>query len=107
MFKLRFQTDDARERQEFVESLAFDWKKITEDEKRQLGQLLLDGTPGIQFQKAEERGWFKVDFENVPELVESRKVFVRKGKAYVPVKEQMSMVLAEFVARLEKGLEVL
>lgn len=54
----------------------------------------------------EEGGWFKVDFETVPELVESRRVFLKAGKAYVPSREQMSMVLAGFTERLDKGLEV-
>ena len=106
LFRLRFQSDDATERHQFVESLNFEWEKVSEDEKRELGQRLLNATPGPRRQEAEEPGWFKVDFETVPDLVESRRVFVKKGKAYVPVKEQMSMVLAEFMARLEKGLEV-
>lgn len=42
----------------------------------------------------------------MPELVEQRRVFLKAGKAYVPVREQMSMVLAGFTERLDKGLEV-
>ena len=56
--------------------------------------------------KGDEEGWFKVDWENVPELVESRRVFLKWGKAYVPAKEQMSMVMSEFSKRLEQALEV-
>ena len=107
LFRLRFETDNARERQSFVESLNFHWEVVSEDEKRELGPHLQSATPGLRRQDLEEGGWFKVDWEMVPELVESRKVFVKKGKAYVPVREQMSMVLAEFGARLDKGLEVL
>ncbi|MCJ1336255.1 hypothetical protein MMC09_001531 [Bachmanniomyces sp. S44760] len=106
LFKLRFQSDDARERQVFVESLQLDWEAASEDEKRELAQQLLNATPGFRRQEIEDGGWFKVDFENVPELVESRKVYLRKGKAYVPAREQMSMVTAEFGSRLEKGLEL-
>jgi DNA primase large subunit len=43
----------------------------------------------------------------VPELVEGRRVFLRGGKAYVPGREQMSMVVAEFTKRLDKALEVI
>ena len=107
LFKLRFQTDDVRERQAFIESLDFNWEVVPEDEKRELGTHLLNATPGLRRQELEEGGWFKVNWEMVPELVESRRVFVKKGKAYVPAREQMSMVLAEFGARLDKGLEVL
>lgn len=114
LFRLRFQQDDARERQAFVESLSLDWEPVTEEEKRELlAEKLLpaSATSGTgRKQELEEGGgfgsWFKVDFETVPELVEGRRVFLRAGKAYVPVKEQMSMVLAGFNRALDKGLEV-
>ena len=79
---------------------------MSEDEKRTLAANLANATPGLKQKEVEEGGWFKVDFETVPELVESRRVFLKAGKAYVPVKEQMTMVLAGFNERLDKGLEV-
>lgn len=106
LFKLRFQSDDAKERQAFVESLQLDWEVVSEEEKKALGTDLQNSTPGLKRQDVEEGGWFKVDFETVPELVEGRRVLVKAGKAYVPVREQMSMVLAGFNARLHIGLEV-
>ena len=106
LFKLRFQNDDMRERQAFAESLQLSWKSVSEEEKRSLAADLLHSTPGLRKSDVDEGGWFKVDFETVPELVEGRRVLLRKGKAYVPVKEQLSMVLAGFNANLEKGLEV-
>ena len=106
LFKLRFQSDDARERKDFVESLDLNWEPVSEEERRLLASKLRDATPGIKQQEVDEGGWFKVDFENVPELVEHRRVFLKAGKAYVPAREQMSMVLAGFSERLDKGLEV-
>ena len=106
LFKLRFQTDDARERQAFVESLQLDWETVPDDERRALADELLNATPGLKKQEIEDGGWFKVDFETVPELIEGRRVLLKAGKAYVPTKEQMSMVLAGFNANLERGLEV-
>ena len=89
-----------------MQSLSFDWEAVGEEEKRALSAPLLSATPGLKKQEMEEGGWFKVDFETVPELVESRRVFLKAGKAYVPVREQLSMVLAGFAERLDKGLEV-
>ena len=106
MFKLRYQNDDVREKQAFVESLKMDWEVVSEAEKRALCTELLAATPGLKRQEMDDGGWFKVDFETVPELVEGRKVFLKAGKAYVPAREQTSMVIAEFSARLDKGLEV-
>lgn len=83
-----------------------DWEVVSEDEKVILAADLQSATPGLKRQDIEDGGWFKVDFETVPELVEGRRVLLKAGKAYVPVKEQMSMVLAGFNSRLEKGLEV-
>ena len=106
LFKLRFQNADVRERQQFVASLQFDWEVVAEDEKKSLAAAFANSTPGLRRQEIEEGGWFKVDFEMVPELVEGRKVFLKAGKAYVPDREQLSMVLAGFNANLDKGLEV-
>lgn len=106
LFRLRFQTENARERQDFVASLSLDWEVVSEQEKRTLAPDLLNATPGLKKSDIEDGGWFKVDFETVPELVETRRIFLKGGKAYVPSKEQMSIVLAGFHDRLEKGLEV-
>ena len=89
-----------------MESLHLDWEVVSEEEKKSLGTDLQNATLGLKRQDVEEGGWFKVDFETVPELVEGRKVLLKAGKAYVPAREQMSMVLAGFNARLDKGLEV-
>jgi DNA primase large subunit len=48
----------------------------------------------------------KVDFERVPDLVEKRRVFLRAGKAFIPVSEQQSLIVAEFSTNLELALEV-
>lgn len=106
LFKLRFQNDDGRERQAFVESLDLHWEMVPDEERRRLALDLLNATPALRKQEVDEGGWFKVDFETVPELVEGRRVFLKAGKAYVPAREQMSMVLEGFSANLEDGLEV-
>ncbi|EXJ58327.1 DNA primase large subunit [Cladophialophora yegresii CBS 114405] len=104
LFRLRFQQDDTRERQAFIESLNMNWERVQEEEKRELAEQLLAATPGLR--RTDGENWFKVDWTCVPELVEHRTVLVRKGKAYVPMREQTSMVLTEFTTRLEKALEL-
>jgi len=101
----RVETDDVRERQAFVESLNFDWEMVGEQEKRELGPELVAAGGGF-VKRMDEESWFKVDWERVPELVETRKVLLKYGKAYVPGREQLSMVVAEFTSRLDKALEV-
>lgn len=104
LFRYRFQNDDVMERRAFVESLNLDWDTVSEQEREELGEYLLAATPGLK--RLEDESWFKVDWERAPELIERRSVYLRKGKAYVPIREQLSMILAEFTSRLEKSLEV-
>jgi DNA primase large subunit len=103
LFRLRFKEDDPRERQEFVRSLNLEWDEVKEDEKRELREELLAASGQ---RKGEEQEWFKVDWDRVPELVEQRRVLLKRGKAYVPQREQMSLVLAEFTKKMDDALEV-
>lgn len=104
LFRLRYQSNDVRDRQAFVESLSFEWEKVPEAEKAELSAQLSAVNP--IYKKSEEDGWFKVDWERVPDLVESRRVFLKAGKAYVPSREQATMVTSEFSRRLDQALEV-
>ena len=104
LFRFRFLQDDSRERRAFIESLNLNWEAVGDEERHELADRLLSGTSGLR--RVDEESWYKVDWESVPELVERRAVFLAKGKAYVPGREQLSIVLAEFSARLERALEV-
>jgi DNA primase large subunit len=105
LFRLRYRQDDARERLEFTGSLDFAWEVVGEKERNELAVQLKAGV-GLGSKKGEEDGYFKVDFEKVPELVEQRRCFLHRGLAYVPMREQMSLVVAEFTTRLDKSLDV-
>ena len=48
----------------------------------------------------------QVRWTRVPDLVEKRRVLLKQGWAYVPSKEQSSIVFHEFEAQLLKALEV-
>lgn len=80
-----------------------EWDEVQEDEKRELKEELLAASGQ---KKGEEQEWFKVDWERVPELVEQRRVLLKRGKAYVPQREQMSLVVADFTKKLDDALEV-
>lgn len=105
LFQLRFKDDDHIERREFVRSLDLEWEEVREAEKREMKEQLLAAAGG-GLRTREEQEWFKVDWERVPALVEQRRVFVKQGKAYVPQREQMSLVVAEFTKKLDEALEV-
>ncbi|KAI0124153.1 eukaryotic and archaeal DNA primase, large subunit-domain-containing protein [Xylariales sp. AK1849] len=104
LFRLRMGEDNARERNAFVQSLNLDWEPVSDEERNIYGAEL--GAMAGNRKGQEEESWFKVDWERVPDLVEGRRVFLKAGKAYVPSREQTSMVVAEFTQRLERALEL-
>jgi DNA primase large subunit len=103
LFRLRFRNDDLDERKRFVEGLKLDWEEVTEEEKREFKEEMAAASGA---RKGEVQEWFKVDWERVPELVEQRRVLLKRGMAFVPQREQMSLVVAEFTRRLDDALEV-
>jgi DNA primase large subunit len=103
LFRIRLNDESSRDRNAFVHSLNLDWEPVTDDERATFASELA-AVAGNR--KGEEESWFKVDWDRVPDLVEGRRVFVRAGKAYVPSREQASLVVAEFTRRLERALEL-
>ena len=51
--------------------------------------------------------FFEVNFEKVPTLAENHSVYVNNGKAYVPMSEQIHIILQLYKDYLERTLEVL
>lgn len=106
LFRLRLAAEDAKDRNRFIADLRLGWEMVSNDEKRELATELATASNYGPKGPPEDETWCKVDWERVPDLVEGRRVFLRAGKAYVPSREQSSMVLAEFTSRLERALEV-
>ncbi|KAH0559918.1 hypothetical protein GP486_003565 [Trichoglossum hirsutum] len=105
LFRMRLMQDDVKERESFVESLKPDWKTVGDEERATLVKELA-AVLRAYGEAGGGTGWFKLEWERVPELVESRRVLLKGGKAYVPAREQQSLVVAEFSSRLEKNLEL-
>lgn len=104
LFRLRLAQDLPRERNAFIQSLSLDWEPVSDAERSRYASELA-ATTGFR-KGSDDEAWFKVDWERVPDLVETRRVFLKGGKAFVPSREQTSMVVAEFTQRLDRALEV-
>ncbi|KAF8522232.1 DNA primase large subunit [Hysterangium stoloniferum] len=100
LFRVRFETDDHSERESFIQSLNFGWMPVDEEEKKQLQAELVAASPAT-FLSLRQVPWTRV-----PDLVEKRRVFLKNGMAYVPAREQSSMVYQEFQTNLEKQLQL-
>ncbi|CAN6642193.1 DNA primase large subunit [Trichomonascus vanleenenianus] len=99
LFKIRYNTDDSSLREAFISSLDFSWETVSSEEIADLGDKLT-------WNSSNSKEFFKVDFEQVPDLVATRMVTLHQGKAYIPTSLRMNLVVSEFEKRLEKVLEV-
>lgn len=109
LFRIRYEEDDRTEREEFLQSRKFNWDPVTEEEIKQYADQLRAAASAFLPSKEpmpnpEADKYYKVHWTSVPDLVEKRKVFLRGGYAYVPSKEQSSIVFEEFQRNLEKAL---
>ena len=103
LFRLRLLAEFEDERRDFIRTLPMSWEMVEAEEKATWLDELKAATV---VRKEDELNWFKVDWERVPDLVERRQVLLKKGKAYVHVREQTTMVLNEFTRSLENGLQL-
>ncbi|KAK7466967.1 DNA primase subunit pri2 [Stygiomarasmius scandens] len=98
LFRIRYESDDSKERQQFLDSRDFNWTMVDKDEEERYKEDLS--------LIAENEKFFKVKWTRVPDLVEKREVFLKGGWAYVPARRQFSIVRQEFEIQLTKALEL-
>lgn len=105
LFRLRLEAAGPSELNAFVSGLGLDWfEEVTAGERAELREDLQASLGGRA--SVEDEVWVKVDWTRVPDLVEGRRVVVHGGKAFVPGREQTSMIVAEFSRCLTQQLEV-
>ncbi|KAH9808200.1 eukaryotic and archaeal DNA primase, large subunit-domain-containing protein [Melampsora americana] len=97
LFKFRFETEDTLERIKFIPSLKIDWQQVDQNEVAHIKTMMKDPN---------EDTYYKVRWTKVPDLVSSRKVYLKAGYAYVSSKDQASIIFQEFSSRLKKALEI-
>ncbi|KAG1756504.1 eukaryotic and archaeal DNA primase, large subunit-domain-containing protein [Suillus paluster] len=104
LFRVRYENDDTRERELFLRSRDFQWTEVNSDEKQryasELKALGVSVEEGVPTEKL-----YKVRWTQVPDLVNKRRVLLKDGWAYVPTKEQLSIILRAFEASLENALD--
>lgn len=107
-FRIKWDGDDVTERSRFLESLQLGWIPVGEEERAQLLPDLLTASqialpPGTTMNQYTEN-YYKVHWTKVPDLIEKRKVFLKNGFAYVPAREQASIVFQAFQVNLENQM---
>ncbi|RUP43267.1 DNA primase large subunit, partial [Jimgerdemannia flammicorona] len=111
LFRYRFESENSQDKQGFLAALNLNWNIVTPADKKEMQDDLERSSHWSAGQMnasqyIESETFFEVDFERVPDLIARRAVYLRRGKAYVPMSEQVSLVMEEFRNRLAKALEV-
>ena len=120
LFRHRFGREPAAEQVRFMAEAGLPYAPIDNEEFAALQPLLglvLQSQPGGAEAAARvlsggkagrgvNTGFFRVPFEEVPELVGRRRVLVRAGSAYVPKEDLASLVCGHFRSRLSRELVV-
>lgn len=106
LFRIRWDTDDTNERSAFAKSLDLGLDEVSKEEIELWKDALIAATGLRKKDNSPLDTYFKVPWTRVTELVSTRRVFLRNGYAYVPMREQSSIVFQEFSSRLQHALEV-
>ncbi|EHA8588229.1 putative DNA primase large subunit [Cocos nucifera] len=104
LFRYRFRLESPESQRMLMAEFQLPYKALSSAEfetvKDKLGQVARSiGQPSNA-----ETIFFKVPFEEVPELVASRRVFLLKGYAYVAMNQVVSLVVTQFRSNLSKAL---
>ncbi|KAI7905502.1 eukaryotic and archaeal DNA primase, large subunit-domain-containing protein [Cokeromyces recurvatus] len=111
LFKYRFEQESFEEKKKFLQQLDLNWKMLTDEEKESMREELeICSKPktGVMVEDyVSNETFFEVDFEKVPYMVSNRSVYVKGGKAYVPMNDQINIVMLEFKNHLSEALEAI
>ncbi|XP_019704573.1 probable DNA primase large subunit [Elaeis guineensis] len=104
LFRYRFRLESPESQRMLMAEFQLPYKALSNAEfetvKDKLGQV----ARSIGQSSNAETIFFKVPFEEVPELVASRRVFLLKGYAYVAMNQVVSLVVTQFRSNLSKAL---
>ncbi|XP_059446968.1 probable DNA primase large subunit isoform X2 [Corylus avellana] len=105
LFRYRFRLESAEAQRALMAEFDLPYKAVSNSEfesmKDNLGQVAR--SIGQPLTPADTK-FYTVPFEEVPELVAGRRVFVHKGHAYVAMNQVVSLVATQFRSHLSKAL---
>jgi DNA primase large subunit len=114
LFRARFRALLPDEQRQFMETNALPFRTLTRDEFDQVREALvatalavtnsLAAAQGVTQGASPHESFYKVPFEAVPDLVATRRVFLRGGFAYVSRDQVGSLVVQPFREALSKSM---
>ncbi|KAL1808824.1 hypothetical protein ACET3Z_025814 [Daucus carota] len=105
LFRYRFQLETSDVQRELMAEFELPYKAVGNVEYEGLKDKLSQVARSIgQSLPSGNAVFYKVPFEEVPDLVATRKVYIQKGHAYVAMNQVVSLVVTQFRSHLSKAL---
>ncbi|KAK3033356.1 hypothetical protein RJ639_034406 [Escallonia herrerae] len=105
LFRYRFRLESSDVQKALMAEFDLPYKAVSNAEYEGLKDKLSQVARSIgQSLPSADRIFYKVPFEEVPELVASRRVYIQKGHAYVAMNQVVSLVVTQFRSHLSKAL---
>lgn len=106
LFKVKFSSLNGHSITKFLQLNNLEYYPITEEEKEGIKNELMECTAGLSSASADMVDFYKVPFSQVCSLVKNRRVYLKKGFAYIPSSELVVGILTTFRAQLSEALAV-
>ncbi|KAJ4710801.1 DNA primase large subunit [Melia azedarach] len=105
LFRYRFRRKSSEAQRALMAEFELPCKAVSSSEFKSVEDKLAQVARSIgQPLSTADAIFYKVPFEEVPELVAGRRVFVHKGHAYVAMHQVVSLVVTQFRSNLSKAL---
>ncbi|XP_048515187.1 DNA primase large subunit isoform X2 [Athalia rosae] len=104
LFKLRYRNLSSEAIQQFLKINDLNYVPISQNDKDDIKQYLCQSTWGHSEANVDVTNFYKVSFDEVGDLVKSRKVYVKSGFAYIPEKELVTIFVTIFRIQLAQAL---
>ncbi|KAL0925589.1 hypothetical protein M5K25_003944 [Dendrobium thyrsiflorum] len=104
LFRYRFRLESPESQRMLMAEFQLPYKALNYVEYERVKDKLTQVSRSIGQSSNVDTIFFKVPFEEVPELVANRRVFLLKGNAYVAMNQVASIVVSHFRSNLSKAL---
>ncbi|ONI29935.1 hypothetical protein PRUPE_1G223400 [Prunus persica] len=105
LFRYRFKREKQEAQRALMAEFDLPYKAVSSPEFESVKEKLVLVSRSLgQSSPTADDIFFKVPFEEVPELVAGRRVFISKGHAYIAMSQVVSLVATQFRSHLSKAL---
>ncbi|KAL6294232.1 hypothetical protein ACE6H2_002374 [Prunus campanulata] len=105
LFRYRFKREKQEAQRALMAEFDLPYKAVSSSEFESVKEKLVLVSRSLgQSSPTADDIFFKVPFEEVPELVAGRRVFISKGHAYIAMSQVVSLVATQFRSHLSKAL---